>query len=70
MAGEGRAPGRGRVDDAEDGEVSLDGVQIGPPGAEATALLGWLSSAASAGTSARWRRRCRRGRRGLDASAI
>ena len=29
--------------------MSLDGVQIGPPGAEATALLGWLSSAASAG---------------------
>ena len=51
MAGEGpEDPDAGDVDDAEDGEeVSLDGVQIGPPGAEATALLGWLSSAASAG---------------------
>ena len=51
MAGEGpEHPDAGDVDDAEDGEeVSLDGVQIGPPGAEATALLGWLSSAASAG---------------------
>ena len=51
MAGEGpEHPDAGDVDDAEDGEeVSLDGVQIGPPGAEAAALLGWLSSAASAG---------------------
>jgi hypothetical protein len=51
MAGEGpEHPDAGDVDDAEDGEeVSLDGVPIGPPGAEATALLGWLSSAASAG---------------------
>ena len=42
-------PDAGDVDDAEDGEeISLDGVQMGPPGSEATALLGWLSSAASA----------------------
>ena len=42
-------PDAGEVDDAEDGEeISTDGVQMGPPGSEATALLGWLSSAASA----------------------
>ena len=51
MAGEGPTdPDHGDVDDAEDGEeISLDGVPIGPPGWEAAALLGWLSSAASAG---------------------
>jgi len=50
LAGAGpEDPDAGDVDDADDGsELELDGIVLGPPGAEATALLRWLQSSATA----------------------
>jgi hypothetical protein len=46
---EGSDPDAGDVDDADDGTaLELDGVVTGPPGSEATALLRWLQSGATA----------------------